>query len=121
MAGVRKFVYDGREMDDPNPLWTVDEVRQNMANFFIELSNAKVESIARDEDTIYTFTPNAGRKGGDGRDWSKVADEMCVCGHKKSEHLGVFPVEGHGACTYALCICPKFKWEYFMDKDGNKI
>jgi len=120
--GKREFVYDGRAMDDPNPLWTVDEVRQNMANFFVELANAKVESVARGEDTIYTFTPNAGKKGmvNAKRDWSKVVDEMCTCGHKKSLHAGAWPFEGHGACT-DVCTCQKFTWKFFLDKDGNKI
>ena len=54
-------------------------------------------------------------------DLSKIVDELCQCGHKKSDHLGGFPIQGHGACTKDGCPCNKFRWVSFLDKDGNKI
>lgn len=42
---VRIFVYDGREFPDPDPKLSTDEVRQSMANFFPELSNAETKDL----------------------------------------------------------------------------
>jgi len=39
-------------------------------------------------------------------------DEMCSCGHKRSDHRDRFD-QGHGACT--LCYCPQFTWVKFLD------
>ncbi len=51
-------------------------------------------------------------------DWSKVKDELCECGHKKSEH-GATLVPGHGECN--RCKCKKFTWVAFLDANGNKL
>lgn len=59
----RIFVYDGREFPDPDPNLKVDEVRQNMANFFPELSNAETKESKRGEDTIIEFKRRVGVKG----------------------------------------------------------
>lgn len=60
---ARIFVYDGREFPDPDPNLKVDEVRQNMANFFPELSNAETKESKRGEDTIFEFKKRVGTKG----------------------------------------------------------
>ena len=60
---MRVFVYDGREFPDPDPSLSVDEVRQNMANFFPELSNAEVKESKRGEDDIIEFKRRVGVKG----------------------------------------------------------
>jgi len=112
---ARIFIYDGREFPDPNPTWTPEQVRQNMASFFGELSNAETDETKRGEDTVYTFTARLGKKGE--FDPHKIADQMCRCGHKKSEHIGL---DGHGPCSVRSCACGKFIWSYFLDKDGNK-
>ena len=52
------------------------------------------------------------------RDWSKVADEMCSCGHLKTGHAGVI---GHGACMNVECPCGKFTWAYFVDENNRKV
>ena len=59
----RIFVYDGREFPDPDPNLKVDEVRQHMANFFPELSNAESKESKRGEDTIIEFKKRVGTKG----------------------------------------------------------
>lgn len=61
---MRVFVYDGREFPDPDPNLKVDEVRQSMANFFPELSNAESKESKRGEDTIIEFKKRVGTKGG---------------------------------------------------------
>jgi len=47
-------------------------------------------------------------------DWSKVKDEMCYCGHLKSEHNDIY-AKGHGSCT--KCNCKKFTWKEFVMED----
>jgi hypothetical protein len=49
-------------------------------------------------------------------------DELCACGHLKSEHhdsIGVLSGDwnsGHGACKIEGCDCKKFKWISFVAK-----
>ena len=38
-----------------------------------------------------------------------IVDELCTCGHLKSQHLGL---NGHGRCT--VCDCPQFTWSSFV-------
>jgi len=59
----RIFSYEGRDFDDPDPTLSVDQVRQSMANFFPELSNAESKESKRGEDTVYSFTKRVGTKG----------------------------------------------------------
>lgn len=61
--GNRIFVVDGREFPDPDSNLKVDEVRQHMAAFFPELSNAETKESKRGEDTIITFKRRVGTKG----------------------------------------------------------
>lgn len=43
----------------------------------------------------------------------KIVDEMCDCGHKKSEHSMQGHLEkGHGACYE--CNCAQFTWIDFV-------
>lgn len=60
---ARIFVADGREFPDPSPSLTVDEVRQQLAGFMPELSNAETTETKRDGDTVYTFKKRVGTKG----------------------------------------------------------
>ena len=67
---ARVFVYDGRELPDPDPKMTVEEVRQNMSSFFPELANADTAHSKRKsktdpavEDDIYEFKRRVGTKG----------------------------------------------------------
>jgi len=60
---ARIIAYDGREFPDPDPKMSVDEVRQYLANFFPELSNAETKESKRGEDTIVEFKRRVGTKG----------------------------------------------------------
>jgi len=67
---ARIFVYDGREFDDPDPKLSTDEVRQHMATFFPELSNAEVKeskrpsaTVAGEVETVIEFKRRVGTKG----------------------------------------------------------
>jgi PRTRC genetic system protein C len=67
---ARVFIYDGREFPDPDPKLTVDEVRQHMATYFPELSNAEVKESKRpstanpgETDDIVEFKRRVGTKG----------------------------------------------------------
>jgi len=67
---ARVFVYDGREFPDPDPNLKVDDVRQNMANFFPELSNAETKeskrpsaTVAGETETVIEFKKRVGTKG----------------------------------------------------------
>lgn len=60
---MREFVYDGRSFPDPDPNLKVDEVRQHMAQFFPELSNAETKESKRGEDTVIEFKKRVGTKG----------------------------------------------------------
>ena len=68
---ARKFVYDGREFEDPDPEMTVEQVRISLADFYGELANATVTETKRGEDTIHQFNKRVGTKGatGDG-EWT---------------------------------------------------
>lgn len=63
------------------------------------------------------------------RDWTKVKDERCTCGHLKSEHSGrrhavgkgAVSVVGHGQCRATdECACSQFTWASFVMKDDDK-
>lgn len=54
-----------------------------------------------------------------------VRDEMCYCGHLRSNHedpaLLPFPglAPGHGKCSDESCDCVKFTWKSFVDLKGT--
>jgi len=41
----------------------------------------------------------------------KIIDELCTCGHKRSEH-GHSGLPGHGPCRE--CFCPQYRWKRFI-------
>lgn len=43
----------------------------------------------------------------------KYTDEMCTCGHLRSEH-GNRRAIGHGACMKIGCSCAQFTWKAFV-------
>lgn len=63
---ARIFVYDGREFEDPDPEMTVDQVKENLTNFYGDLANATVSETKRGDDTIHTFNKRVGTKGAQG-------------------------------------------------------
>jgi PRTRC genetic system protein C len=60
---VRVFVYDGRSFPDPDPALSVEQVRQQLAEYFPELANAETREEQRGNDNIFTFTRRIGTKG----------------------------------------------------------
>ena len=60
---ARIFVYEGREFPDPNPEWTVEQVKANLSEFYGEVANASVTETKRGEDTIHEFQRRVGTKG----------------------------------------------------------
>ena len=59
----RVFVYDNREFPDPDPALSIDEVRQQMVEFFSELTNADQRSELRGDTQVITFSRRIGTKG----------------------------------------------------------
>ena len=52
-----------------------------------------------------------------------IVDELCSCGHRRSQHKDTL-AKGHGACDVRLvakCMCPKFTWVAFLDKNGKQL
>lgn len=45
-----------------------------------------------------------------------LVDEMCECGHWRSEHDDILVAVGHGRCL--RCNCTKYRW---VDKPVLKI
>lgn len=82
---ARIFSYDGREFPDPDPKLSVEEVRQQLSQFFPELLNAETRETRRGEDTVYTFSKRIGTKGR-GKGPNIVAILRCV----PEKHLAVF-------------------------------
>lgn len=60
---ARIFVYDGKEIPDPDPSMTTDQVRQSLVEFFPELANADSKQTKRGDDQVYTFSKRTGTKG----------------------------------------------------------
>ncbi len=80
---ARIFSYDGREFPDPDARLTVDEVRQQLSQFFPELVNADTKETRRGEDTVYTFSKRIGTKG-------QGQTVVTVLRHVPATHLRVF-------------------------------
>ena len=59
----REFLYDGRIFPDPNPEWSVEDVRQSMANFMSELANAETIGTKRGDVDVFEFRRRTGTKG----------------------------------------------------------
>jgi PRTRC genetic system protein C len=60
---ARIFVVDGREFPDPDPQLPVEEVRQQLSEFFPELANADTREERRGDNARYVFTRRIGTKG----------------------------------------------------------
>lgn len=60
---ARIFVYDGRELVDPDPNLSIEQVQSALADFYPELGNARHTHHKRGEDDIYEFQRVAGTKG----------------------------------------------------------
>jgi hypothetical protein len=75
MPEVKRIKYGNRELELPAGM-TLEDAKQQMARFFPELSEAKVETKKDGDTTIYVFSKQAGRKG--------ASDFICLtCGEIK--------------------------------------
>src|SRR3954454_1295160 len=62
---ARFFIVDGKQLPDPDPRLTPDEVRAYLAaNFYDWLANAESREERRGDDTHIFFTRRIGTKGG---------------------------------------------------------
>jgi PRTRC genetic system protein C len=62
---ANKIKYGDRELDMGD--LTLEQAKQLMARHFPELADPQVDKKENKNDTIYTFTKKAGRKGYSGR------------------------------------------------------
>lgn len=60
---MRIFIADQRRQPDPDPNLTIEQVRDLLADFLPELSNASWTAQPEGEDTIIVFTKRVGTKG----------------------------------------------------------
>jgi len=60
---MRVFVVDGREMPDPDPSKSVEEVQRHFADFFPEVATAEAQETQRGDDTVINFHRRVGTKG----------------------------------------------------------
>ncbi len=59
----RIFVYDNRTFPDPGENLTVEQVKQQLAQFMPELGNAQVQERKEADNTVYEFQRRVGTKG----------------------------------------------------------
>ena len=88
----RVFVYDGRQIPDPDPRLSVDEVRKRLADFFPELVNSDVQEAKQSEDTVYTFTRRLGTKGRGRRRKASERSVVAILSRVPEKRLAVFDV-----------------------------
>ena len=87
---TRIFSYDGREFPDPDPKLAVEEVRQQLSQFFPELVNAETRETRRGEDTVYTFSKRIGTKGR-----GKQPNVVAILRGVPEKRLAVFDLAAH--------------------------
>jgi PRTRC genetic system protein C len=60
----RRFTYNGTRLPDPNPAFTVEQVRDTYVNCYPELATAGIEGPSPADGAMeYTFTRSVGAKG----------------------------------------------------------
>ena len=84
---ARIFVYDNRSFPDPDPAVSVEDVRQQLAQYFPELTNGDTRQEQRGEDTVYTFSRRIGTKGAARR---RRAHVVAIVRGVASRRLAVF-------------------------------
>jgi hypothetical protein len=59
-----------------------------------------------------------------------IADELCNCGHNRSEHYDqggvvmdgeIIGFYGHGGCSIDGCQCNHYRWERFIYQEGEEV
>ncbi len=82
---ARIFVVDGREFPDPDPQLSVEEIRQQLSEFFPELANADTREEQRGDDARYVFTRRIGTKGR-----RRATDVVAILRRVPAKRLRVF-------------------------------
>lgn len=102
----RIFMYDGRDWPDPDPTWSVEEVRQSLAHFLPELSNAETIGTKRGDVDVFEFKRRTGTKGG-----------SLVCGCEISPGMDISPevVKAHKEHTFHAM----FFWDLVMRRGAT--
>ena len=54
---MRKFIYDGRELPDPNPSYPPERFLQSLSMLLPQLYKAEIRESREGEDDIYEFVP----------------------------------------------------------------
>jgi len=72
----RIFKYNALILDDPDPKWSLEEVKDFYANAYPELTQSIIEGPdVSDEGLTYTFRKSVGTKGNDTVSVSRIAYE----------------------------------------------
>src|SRR5207248_1580127 len=88
-AMARIFVVDGREFPDPDAQLSVEEVRQQLSEFFPVLANADTREEQRGDDACYVFTRRIGTKGR-----RRTPDLVAILRRVPEKRLRVFELAG---------------------------
>ena len=123
---ARIFVYDSRQIPDPDPRLTVDEVRTRLADFFPELTNSDVQEARQGDDTLYTFTRRLGTKG-TGRRWkgsegvTSHSDILAILWRIPEKRLAVFDlarelITPEGEVSFDLAISREVELSLALDE-----
>ena len=62
MPPIKKIKYGGQTIDLPADM-SLEDAKAQMARFFPELSEPKIETVKKDDVTTYVFSKQAGTKG----------------------------------------------------------
>lgn len=60
---ARVFIFDNREMPDPDPNLSIEEVKSLLTDFAPELHNAEVKQFEKDGKQYVQFIKKVGTKG----------------------------------------------------------
>ncbi len=72
----RIFKYNSLILDDPDPKWSIEEVKDFYGNAYPELTQSIIEGPdVSDEGLTYIFRKSVGTKGNDTVSVSRIADE----------------------------------------------
>lgn len=59
----RKFLFNGATLGDPNPNYSIEEVRNHFAGTYADINNASYEEEITEKAHVIRFTTAVGSKG----------------------------------------------------------
>lgn len=87
-ALTREFRYNGVRLDDPNPAFTLPQVRDFYATVYPEIINADIEGPeAVGASNVYTFRRAVGTKGTHPLTRKAALERLRTCGHLGTHKL----------------------------------